>query len=258
MTIVFRFLAAAVRDWAVLPLACVVLVALAALTGCAAQQNIKPNASVAIAVSHAPGWPGAGKVKNESVGGSSPEALAGAGAGALAGGAWGLACGPLAALCVPLGVVAGADLGVLAGWAVGTTAALPEDKADQLRDRVTRALQSHDLRSALETEVVDRATNHWNVNSGLPTVTVDVELRELVVSSTRDERIRCAVKVAVTVRDGDISQPRQGVLRVYEYVSPYGSLASWLDEGSGLVEANLAGASRHLATQIVSGLAGKP
>lgn len=234
------------------------LVVLAVLAGCATVQQgiaLNTNESLAIAVSQAPGWPGTDKVRNESVGGGSPEALAGAGAGALAGGAWGLACGPLAPLCVPLGALVGADVGALAGLAVGTTAALPEDKAARLQDRVTRALQSHDLRSELEAEVVDRAKDHWNMSSDQPTVTVDIELRDLVLASTRDERIRCVVRVAVTVRGS--TQPRQSKERVYEYVSPYGSLATWLDEGDGLVDANLASASRHLATQIVSGLAAK-
>ena len=123
---------------------------------------VEPDESVRIVVSQAPDWPGTIEVRNESVGGESPEALAGAGAGALAGGVWGLACGPLAPLCVPLGVVAGAEVGVVAGLAVGTTAALPEDKAGRLRDRVTRALQSHDLRGELEAAIVDRAKGHWN------------------------------------------------------------------------------------------------
>ncbi len=42
--------------------------------------------------------------------------------------------------------------------------------------------------------------------------------------------------------------------RLYEYVCPYEDLAKWLDESQGLVEANLAAASRYLAAEIVSGL----
>jgi hypothetical protein len=263
MALSARLLAAAVvRAVSALRLAGVVLLMMPmVLTGCATTEQaiaLKTNESLAIVVTQAPGWPGAIKVRNESVGGESPEGLVGAGAGALAGGAWGLACGPLAGLCVPLGALLGADVGILAGLAVGTTAALPADKIDRLQDRMTRVLQSHDLRSELEAEVVDRAKSHWNVSSDEPAVTVEVELRDVVLSSTRDERIRCVVKAAVTVRGGGANQTRQDRPRAYEYVSPYGSLAAWLDEGDGLVDANLASASRHLATQIVSGIAAKP
>jgi hypothetical protein len=230
------------------------------LTGCATTQPdiaLGQDEHLAITVVQPPAWPGAIKVQNESVGGASPEALVGAGAGALAGGAWGLACGPLAPLCVPLGVLAGADIGILAGLAVGTTAALPADKADRLRDRLARSLQSHQLRKELEAEVVELAKARWNLGADEPTVTVEVELRDFVLASTRDERIRCMVRVAVTVRRG-AKPPNKDKPRVYEYVSPYGSLAAWLDESDGLVDANLAGATQTLAAQIVSGLSGAP
>ena len=261
MTLAVSLLAAPlVRLCAPLRCAGAALVSLAVLTGCAISQDIAvaPDESVRIVVSQAPDWPGTIEVRNESVGGESPEALAGAGAGALAGGVWGLACGPLAPLCVPLGVLAGAEVGVVAGLAVGTTAALPEDKAGRLRDRVTRALQSHDFRGELEAAIVDRAQGHWNTSGDKPTVLVAIELREFVMASTRDERIRCVVKVAVTVGAAEPAQAQKGKRRVYEYVSPYGSLATWLDESVGLAEANFANASRHLATEIVSGRAAKP
>lgn len=239
-------------NWAVMA-----VVTLAGLASCATAQpevELEPNHSVAIVVSKPPGWPVGVRVLNESVGGSSPEGLVGAGAGALAGGAWGFACGPLAALCVPLGVAAGTVVGAGAGLAVGTTAALPEEKSKQLREHVDRVLQSQDFRSLLEAEMSETAKNRWNLASDQPTVTVEVELRDVHLASTRDERIRCIVKVAVAVRPHESKQP--GKQRVYEYVSPYSSLSTWLDETNGLVEATLAAAGRNLAKQIVSGGAG--
>lgn len=231
-------------------------VALAALAGCATGPSVAlaPHDSVHIVVSHAPGWPVTVRVLNESTGNSSREALVGAGAGALAGGAWGLACGPLAVLCVPLGAVAGADVGLLAGLAVGTTAALPDEKADRLRARVDAALRSDDFRRRLAAEVTANASEHWSVAAGAPTVTVDVELRDFALASTRDERIRCRVAVAVAVHPpGQKSPPR--AWRVHEFVGPYGSLSDWLDDSQGLAEATLAAAGRDLAARIVAGLA---
>lgn len=239
--------------WAAMAVAMV-----AGLAGCATAQpevELEPNQPVAIVVSHAPGWPLTVRVLNESVGNSSDDALAGLGAGALAGGAWGLTCGPLAALCVPLGAMLGAEVGLFAGLAIGTTAALPADKADPLREGVDRVLRSHDFRDLLDAKIIQAAAGRWNLNSDQPVATVDVELRDLYLSSTRDERIRCVIKVAVVVRVQDTKRPPSSKPRVYEYVSPYSSLAVWMDETVGLAEANLAAASQHLATQIVSGLA---
>jgi hypothetical protein len=150
----------------------------------------------------------------------------------------------------------GTVVGAGAGLAVGATAALPEEKARQLRARVDRVLQSQDFRALLEAEITETAKDRWNLASDQPIVTVDVELRDVYLASTRDERIRCLVKVAVAVRVHELKRPGYGKQRVYEYVSPYSSLSTWLDESNGLVEATLAAAGRHLATQIVSGLAG--
>lgn len=227
---------------------------LALLSGCAlAPKPIEPGRSVSIAVSTAPTWPGV-KVRNESTGPSSTEGLAGAGAGALAGGLWGLACGPLAPLCVPLGVTGGATVGVVAGLAVGATAALPEDKAEQLRALTMRALQASDFRHALEDELVALGNAGWTVAQDASAADVKVELRELALWSTRDGRVRCVITVLLTVREPGVERP--GVYP-YQSAGAYASVATWLGPDGTLVDTELVRVRESLAELIVSTLAAK-
>jgi hypothetical protein len=225
---------------------------------------LKREDSVAIVVSNDVGWPGPpapGRVRVLYE--AKTEVRTGAGAGAVAGAALGLLCGPLAPYCVPMGALQGANVGALGGAVVGSAAALPAETAERLRDRVERALQSQDLRALIESDIAERMQGHWNLNSDKPTATVDIRLQEFALLSSRDQRVRCSFKVNVAVREQLMQQPGPGRQpwpgnqpRLYEYVCPYEDLERWLDESQGLVEANLAAASRYLAAEIVSGLAG--
>jgi hypothetical protein len=247
------------------------LVALALLAGCSAMHPdiaLKREDAVAIVVSNDVGWPGPpapGRVRvlNESTSASSTEVRTGAGAGAVAGAAVGFLCGPLAPVCVPMLALHGAQVGALGGAVVGSAAALPRETAERLRERVEHALQSQDLHGLIGSDVAERMRGRWNIESDKPTTTVEIRLQEFALSSSRDQRVRCSLKVNVVIREQLMQQPEPdrptwlgNHPRLYEYVCPYEDLAKWLDESQGLVEANLAAASRYLAAEIVSGLAG--
>jgi hypothetical protein len=246
------------------------LVALALIAGCSGLHQgiaLKADDSVAIVVSKDVGWPGGpfepGRVRVLYDAAASREVRGGMGAGAVVGGAIGLLCGPLAPACVPMGAVQGAQLGGLAGWVVGSTGALPEEAADRLRDRVERVLESQDVRGLVESDVAERARARWSLDPERATAIVDIRLQEFWLGYTRDQRVRCVFRVNVAVREQPKPQSSPGrspwpgdQMRVHEYVCPYADVAAWLDESQGLVEATLAAASRHLATEIVAGLAG--
>lgn len=232
--------------------------AVALLGGCATGlQSPSAGESVAVSVTTSAGATSPIKIRNEAVGSKSTEGLVGGGAGAVAGGVWGLACGPLAALCVPLAAMLGAEVGAGAGLLVGTTAALSDEKSALLRDRVTRVLQSHDVCGALQADVIGRAQIHWDLKSAQPAWVVEVELVELSLASTRDERVRWVVKVLVDARPAGADPAPPGKRRAYAYDGPYGSLSNWMDEGNDFVYASLARVSAEIATKIVSDLAVK-
>lgn len=234
------------------------LLAAALLGGCVTAPQVPAGESVVVAVTLGPDTASPVKIRNESVGGHSVEGLVGGGAGAVAGGVWGLACGPLAGLCVPLGAMLGADIGVVAGLAVGTTAALPEDKAVLLTDRVRPVLQSRDVRRALEEGVIERAQGLWKLDSTQPTWAVDIELIELSLASTRDERVRWVVKVLVDARAAGVAAAPRPKRRAYERAGPYGSLSDWLDQGNDFAGTSLYSVCGDVASQIVSDLSAKP
>ena len=84
-----------------------------------------------------------------------------------------------------------------------------------------------------------------------------VELQDLQLVSTRDERVRCVIRVLVSVQPGDGKQAAKPVQKLYEYVGPFGSLAVWLDEGNDFLDTGFTSASQQIAAQIVSDLAVK-
>lgn len=237
--------------------ACPVL-ALAALCGCATAPelpHIRAGESVAFMVAMSPQASGAITIRNDTLGSDTSTGL---GSGMLAGGLWGLACGPFIVLCVPLGAAAGAITGTAAGAAVGLTGVLPESKATLLRDRMLRLQQSHAMLTELQTNIADRARKYWDLGFGQAANVVTVELQDLLLASTRDERIRCAVRALVSVQpSGEKRVPTPKPPRLYEYLGPYSTLTVWLDEGSDFADTCLTSASQQIAAQIVSDLAVK-
>ena len=165
------------------------ILALAVLSGCATAPQIGPirsGESVAIVLTRGPAPEAALKIRNQALG-DNVSAGAGAGTGMVAGGLWGLTCGPLAILCVPLGAMTGAVTGTAAAAVVGVTGELSSETAVQLRDRLARFQQSHDLVEELRSNVTGRARRHWTIVEASGSV-VTIELQNIALTSTRDEQ----------------------------------------------------------------------
>ena len=111
----------------------------------------------------------------------------------------GLACGPLAVLCVPLGAATGAIAGSAAGAVVGVTGALSDDRTTRLRERLGRLQASHPLVDALQRNVSSRALKYGTLDSTAAASVVRSKLQDLELWSTRDEQVRWAIRVLVSV-----------------------------------------------------------
>ena len=211
-------------------------------------QNAKP---VSILVSQHQYGNGPINIRNEAIGAG---ISAGVGTGLVAGGLWGLACGPFAVLCMPLGAITGAVIGTAAGAAVGVTGGLSDDKATRLRERLGRLQASHPLVDELQRNLNVRALKYWTLAPDSAVNVVTIELQGLELMSTRDEPIRCAVRVLVSVKSSGSGRSTAPNKKQYEYLGAYSALAVWLDEGSDFVDTSLSSASQQIAAQIVSDL----
>ena len=232
-------------------------VALVWLGACANGPTLTPipgGEAVAMSVTMSPQADGVVKISNSAL---RDDFSVGTGSGAVVGGLWGLTCGPFAVLCVPLGAGMGMITGAAAGTVVGLTGALPSEKEAQIRDRLARIQQAHPLLDQLKRQVDDRAQRHWNLGSARPSSWVTVELQDLHLTSTRDERIRCEVRVQVAVAPATGEAAGRQRFKLYEYVGSFSSLAVWLDESSDFVETSLGSAAQQIAAQIISDLAVK-
>ena len=237
------------------PATVLAVVATAVLCGCAGQTPLPtiPNGdNVVILVAMDPQADGKFNIRNEALGAG---VSSGAGTGIVAGGLWGLTCGPLAVLCVPLAAMTGAFAGSAAGAVVGVTGALSDEKAEKLRERVRRVSVSHPIVADLQSNIADRARKYWNLSADNLGTKLTVHVRELQLMSTRDEQIRCAVRVSVSLEPTGGKPAKVAVEKQYEYLGAYSSLAVWLDESSEFVDTVLASASQQLAAQIVADLA---
>jgi hypothetical protein len=223
------------------------------LAGCSAIPQLPPlRAGEPVAIVAASAAPTAAdtRIQNRELGSN---AATGAGTGMLAGGMSGLSCGPFAVLCVPAGMLVGSLVGGAAGTVVGVTATLPDDKAAQLRARLARAREAHDPIEEVRRNLADRTRSRWQLDSPSPRSTITLELQELLLSSTRDERIGLEIRVLVSVRTGLTAEPTR---KVFEYLAPQTALAIWLDERSDFVDNLLTLGSQQIAAQLVSELAG--
>ena len=101
--------------------------------------------------------------------------------------------------------------------------------------------------------VNERALKVWTPGTDASAPVVRIELQDLQLASTRDERVRCEVRVRVVVenRADKAAPPKE---KVYDYVGPFSSLAVWLDENSDFVDTSLTSASHQIAAQIISDL----
>lgn len=250
------------------------------LCGCATPPPITPirsGDSVVFDVLIRPQADGPIVISNQAM---ADDGTTGAAAGIVAGGLTGLACGPFMALCIPAFAIMGGATGGLVGTVVGITGQLPAEKATQLRERLIQLRQSYDPRDDLRNNINERARRHWDLDSETPKSIVTVVLYDMMLHSTRDERIRLAMRVLVTVRPSDAPQPATpkpyeippspgGIKtaggyvlppltpneKVYEYVGSLSSVTSLLDERNDALHTVFRTASQQVAAQIVAELA---
>ena len=227
----------------------------AMLSGCAGTPVLKPipeGTPLAIATARPATPEEPVPIRNQALG---EGASAGMGSGMVIGGLWGLACGPLAPLCVPLGAGMGVVTGGADGAVIGVTGALPDAKAEQLRERLARARKSRDILEDLRVHVTDRASKHWVLDGSPAATTLTLELRGLQLTSTRDERVSLTVQVLATVqRKGSGADPPPEY-KLYAYTGPLSALGIWLDDRNDFIDSSLGAASQQLAAELVSELA---
>lgn len=224
------------------------------LCACTTAPSIAPlprRASVSLIVVSSPQANSGINIRNQSFGDNT---ATGAGSGTVIGALYGLSCGPLAVLCVPLGAMLGAATGTAAGAAVGLTGALAEENAAKVRARLVQVLNAHDLVHELDRNLTARAAVQWKLSSAAAAYLLSVELQDIRLSSTRDERIGFTMSVLVKVRPAGVEQKAGSQEKRFEYTGPFVSLAEWNDAGSDVLDGNLSVASMQLALQIVSEL----
>ncbi len=195
---------------------------------------------------------GALTIANLSVG---EGARTGSQIGVVSGALWGLACGPLAVLCVPVAAALGAGAGAGAGGIVGIAGALTPEQSEQLRVRLAGARRSHDLAAELREQITRRARSHWDTPASPPKASVTVRLKDVALTSTRDEQIGLVLEVSVSAQreraaPGSSAQEKLFICRP----SPAG-LAVWLDARSDYVDVTLSGCVAQIAAQVVAELA---
>jgi hypothetical protein len=182
-------------------------------------------------------------------------ASTGAGVGMAAGVAWGLACGPFAPFCLPLTIGAAGAVGTATGAAVGATIAISPEKVARLSERMTRLRQDHPVTTELERNLNERAQQYWVLNSSQPKTVLHVEVQPLRLSSTHDEQLNFALHVNVWAQQDLPANDARTRTRPYQYVSPFASLAVWLDEGNDFLASSLTTASQQIANQVIADLA---
>ena len=219
--------------------------------GCATPPTIdrlRDGESVKLVITQTPSE-GVVSIRNASLG---KNAGTGATSGGVAGGLWGLACGPFAVLCVPMGAGIGALAGGAGGAVVGSTASLSDDKAAQLRSSLSRAMGSHDLVEHLRTNVAERARRHWDLASNPPSFQLNIELRNVELTSTRDEQIGLVLPARASLQRFGVPLAQVAVVQDLECSVPPSNLAIWLDERSDFLDTVLGNCTQQLAAQLVA------
>lgn len=232
-----------------------VMLCLTLLVGCASKPKLPPIRSgspISLQVVASAPTEGQAAVRDTTVGES---ASTGAGAGAVAGALWGISCGPFFLLCAPLGALMVSGVGMAAGAAVGVATSLPQDTVTRLRDRLTQLRQAHDPVEEMRIQLTERSRKHWPLSAEASATRVQVELQNVFLTSTREQRVGLAMQVLVSVRAPGAAIDAAPTQRGYEYVGPLSSLAVWLDDQNDFALTSLRGASQQIALQIVADLA---
>jgi len=224
------------------------------LPGCAAAPSLRPipgGQSVSFSVVASSQYPEVIDVRNTAL---ADGLSAGIGAGGVVGGLWGLSCGPFAVLCVPLAASLGMVTGGAAGAAVGATGGLSPEKTAQVKERLLHLEQSRSVVLELRRHLGDRAQRHWTVGADAAATLVNVELQPLQVATTRDERLSFVMRVVVSQRDAAADAPAAARQKTYQYTSPFGSMAVWMDPQSDFLDSSFASASQQIAAQVIADL----
>lgn len=224
-----------------------------ALAGCAGPAllpAIDPGAIVVVNVTVAEDVAGGAEIRNASFG---SDVAKGGVVGGVAGGLYGFACGPFWFLCVPVGAAVGSLPGAAAGAVVGAAGALTPEKAAQLRTRLAQWRQSHDLSAQLQKDLAERARAYWRSDGDAAPFMISVVLREIALSSTREEQIGLVAALGVRVIAPQGAQP--ATEKRFEYVGSPGSLLAWLDERNDFVDTTFASFTRQIAAQVVAEVA---
>ncbi len=228
---------------------------LALLSGCAATPqlpSIRSGAGVSLTVAMAAHAEGRTDISNKAIG---DDAKMGAGTGMVAGALWGgLMCGPWFFICAPFVAMVGGGAGALAGATVGVAHALPPEQAAQLRNRLTRLHQSHDLLAELRRNITDRAARNWQLTTDALNTQLMVELQPLQLASAHNGQISFVLRVLVSERPAPAAPSDVPAQKTYSYTSPASPVAVWLDEKSDFVDTSLSSAIAQLSTQIIAEL----
>jgi hypothetical protein len=234
----------------------IALVAMIA-AGCATRpptiDRLRDGESVRLVLTQAPA-DGVVSIRNASLG---KNVGTGATGGGVTGGLWGLACGPFAILCVPLGAGIGALAGSAGGAVVGATASLSDDKATQLRARLSSSMASHDLIEQLRSNVVDRAQRHWDLASDPAGFVLTIELGNVELTSTRDEQIGLLLRARASLRRAGAAASEPIRAQDLQCSAPPSDLAIWLDERGDFVDTVLGNCTHQLAAQLVAEMSRK-
>ena len=225
------------------------------LVGCASKQQLPPiRNGEPITLTVVAGTPrdGQAAVRDTTIG---ENVRTGAGAGAVAGALWATSCGPWFVLCAPLGALMVSGMGMAAGAAVGAATSLPQDTVNRLHDRLTQLRQAHDPVEDLRVNLSDRARKHWPLSAEAQYTSVNIELQNVFLTSTREQRVSLMMQVLVTTRAPGAAADVAPAQKSYEYVGPHSSLAVWLDDQNDFAKSSLRGAVQQIALQIVADLA---
>ena len=134
------------------------------------------------------------------------------------------------------------------------TGALSDERTTRLRERLGRLQASHPLVDELQRNVSSRALKYWTLDSTSAASAVSIEIQDLELLSKRDEQVRCAIRVLVSVSSSANGRFKSSDKKPYEYLGAYSALSVWLDEGSDFVDTSLSAASQQIVAQIVSDL----
>jgi hypothetical protein len=180
--------------------------------------------------------------------------IGGAAAGGIAGAVFGLGCGPLAIICVPMAMAAGAGTGGAVGGAAGAqyggVGGVPVEKARSFNRLSSQTLQREQILADLEGTFHRRASHNWQIAEHSANQVV-LRLLKLDFEQPGYERLRIRLKAeAEATIDG-----RKRIIRIERANAPV-HVDQWLDDGEFLaaeLESVIDTTARALVTALAVG-----